>query len=109
VRAIGGTQFALPGADTRCSLGRKNLRGKDDMSSHRAKPTQEGRYANYFEVGHNGNEILIDFGQMFNEGEKVQFHSRIITSPWHAKALLALLEESIGQYEFRFGDILDEL
>lgn len=64
----------------------------------------EGRYANYFEVGHNPFEFVLDFGQLFSEGEKV-FHTRIVTSPAYAKALLELLEESIGRYEQKFGPI----
>lgn len=68
----------------------------------------EGRYANCFEVGHNAFEFLLDFGQLFPESEKAQFHTRIITSPVYAKALLEILRESIGRYEQTFGAIPQE-
>jgi hypothetical protein len=68
----------------------------------------EGRYANYFQIGYNAFEFLIDFGQSYNEGEKAQFHTRIITSPIYAKMLLRLLRTSIEQYEQAFGAITDD-
>ncbi len=65
----------------------------------------EGRYANSFQVGHNAFEFLLDFGQVSSESEQVQFHTRIITGPVYAKALLATLQESIERYEQHFGPI----
>lgn len=65
----------------------------------------EGRYANYFKVGHNPIEFLLDFGQFYPESEKAQLHTRIITSPIYAKALLEILQESIDRYEQTFGSI----
>ena len=68
----------------------------------------EGRYANYFKVGHNPFEFLLDFGQFYPEGEQPQLHSRIITSPIYAKALLETLRESVDRYEQTFGPIHEE-
>jgi hypothetical protein len=65
----------------------------------------EGRYANYFNVGHNAFEFLLDFGQFYPEGEEPQLHTRIVTNPVYAKALLELLQESIDRYEQTFGII----
>jgi hypothetical protein len=65
----------------------------------------EGRYANYFKVGHNAIEFLFDFGQCYQESEKAQLHTRIITSPVYAKALLDTLRQSVDQYEQIFGGI----
>jgi hypothetical protein len=65
----------------------------------------EGRYANYFKVGHNAFEFLLDFGQFYPESEKAQLHSRVITSPIYAKALLETIRESINRYEQSFGPI----
>jgi hypothetical protein len=48
----------------------------------------EGRYANYFKVGHNALEFLLDFGQFYAESQRAQFHTRIITNPTYAKAFL---------------------
>ena len=68
----------------------------------------EGRYANYFKVGHNAFEFLLDFGQLYHESEKDQPHTRIITSPIYAKALLETLRESIDRHEQIFGAIPKE-
>jgi Protein of unknown function (DUF3467) len=70
----------------------------------------EGRYANYFQVGHNAFEFLLDFGQFYPEGEQEQIdiHTRIVTSPAYVKALLETLRESIGRYEQSFGAIPKE-
>ncbi len=69
------------------------------------EPDLEGRYANYFKIGYNAFEFLLDFGQLYNEGEKAQFHTRIIISPVYAKTLLRLLQDSIEQHEQAFGTI----
>jgi len=69
-------------------------------------PTQgaiEGKYANYFQIGHNAFEFLLDFGQLYSDGTQEHFHTRIVTSPSYAKELLKVLGESIGQYEATFG------
>ena len=65
----------------------------------------EGRYANYFKVGHNAFEFLFDFGQIHTEGRPAPLHTRIITTPVYAKSLLGLLQESIDQHEQIFGAI----
>ena len=64
-----------------------------------------GRYANYFTVGHNAFEFLFDFGQIHTHGRPAAAHTRIITTPVYAKSLLWLLQESIDQYEQLFGTI----
>lgn len=74
-------------------------------------PTQsgiEGKYANYFQVGHNAFEFLLDFGQMYADGTEERFHTRIVTGPSYAKELLKVLNESIEQYEATFGPDKEE-
>lgn len=68
----------------------------------------EGKYANYFQIGHNAFEFLIDFGQMYSEGTHAQFHTRIITSPSYAKELSKVLSECLHQYEMTFGSIKEQ-
>lgn len=65
----------------------------------------EGRYANYFKVGHNAFEFLLDFGQFYAESQEARLHTRIITTPIYAKAFAEILQESIDQYERTFGAI----
>lgn len=65
----------------------------------------EGRYANYFKVGHNALEFVIDFGQHYSGTEDAELYTRIVTGPCYAKSLLEILKESIEQYEKAFGII----
>jgi hypothetical protein len=69
----------------------------------------DGRYANYFEVGHSAAEFLLEFG-LYHPGDlEPRLHTRIIASPTSAKALLELLRESLERYQGAFGTIPDEL
>ena len=79
-----------------------------ESREHQETGQLEGRYANYFEVGYNAFEFLLKFGQFYPENGKPQLHTRIVTSPTYAKALLMTLRESIEQYEQAFGGISGE-
>ena len=65
----------------------------------------EGRYANYFKVGHNAFEFLLDFGQLYADSQRARLHTRIITNPVYAKALFETLGASIKRYEDAFSTI----
>lgn len=65
----------------------------------------EGRYANYFDVGHNAFEFVIDCGQSFSEMNDVVCHTRIITSPVYAAALFKTLAEGLQRYKEKYGEI----
>jgi hypothetical protein len=65
----------------------------------------EARYANYFHVGHNAFEVMLEFGQHYEGVSQPRMHTRIIAAPVYAKALLGLLETAISQYEKSFGPI----
>ena len=71
----------------------------------RQSKTLEGRYSNYFKVGHNAFEFVVDFGQFYPENGDPRLHTRIITSPIYVKSLLETLRESVEQYEQTFGAI----
>jgi hypothetical protein len=68
----------------------------------------EGRYANYFEIGHNAFEFLLDFGQLYFEDPEASLHTRIVTSPVYAKRLSGVLQQALSQYEASFGRVADE-
>lgn len=70
--------------------------------------TLEGRYANYFEVGYNAFEFILDFGQLYAAGEKPKIHTRIVTSPAYLKTFLETLGNSLDQCERGFGEIRKE-
>lgn len=65
----------------------------------------EGRYTNFFQVGYNAVEFLLDFGQYFDETKDGSIHTRIVTNPRYAKELLNVLQESVERYEKSFGSI----
>jgi hypothetical protein len=77
------------------------IEGEQDEASGRP----EGQYANYLEVGHNAFEFVMDFGQFFPSTGIPQFHTRIITSPPHARAMLVTLQEALDRYQQAFGPI----
>lgn len=66
-------------------------------------------YVNYFEMGHNPFEFLIDFGQYHpgaDEGDGVTaIHSRIALAPPYAKMLSDLLARSVREHEVEYGPI----
>lgn len=69
------------------------------------KNTLEGKYANYFKVGHNAFEFVFDFGQYYSETQAAELYTRIITSPMYAKTLAEMLHQAIEKYEEKYGPI----
>jgi hypothetical protein len=82
------------------------------MPNQRRQPNRPvraplARYTNYFEVGHNPYEFLIDFGQLQPETSGVVLHTRIAVGPTHAKLLATMLRNAVSQYETDNGPIAD--
>lgn len=67
----------------------------------------EGRYANYFKIGYNAFELVIQCGQCYAETEIPKLHTRIVTSPAYGKALLKILGDCLEEYEKTYGIIKD--
>ena len=65
------------------------------------------RYSNYFEVGHNAYEFLVDFGQYQPDASEVVLHTRIAVGPALAKLLHGMLRNAIAEYELQNGAIVD--
>lgn len=59
-------------------------------------------YANYFEVGHTAFEFVMDFGESYAT-RTPRCHTRIVTSPTYALALLTTLRKALDDYEALFG------
>jgi hypothetical protein len=76
-----------------------------NVQVYRGKEKIEGKYANFFKVGHNAFEFVIDFGQFYSGNDDAELYTRIITSPFYAKKLLGTLRESIDQFEQIHGII----
>jgi hypothetical protein len=64
-----------------------------------------GKYANYFKVGHNAFEFILEFAQLYSEPSVEKVHTRIVTSPAYVRELLGVLQDSVDQYERTFGVI----
>ena len=62
----------------------------------------KGLYANSFEVGYTAFEFVIDFSQTYT-GKSSESHTRIVTSPIYARALLTTLGHAVDEYAERFG------
>ena len=68
----------------------------------------EGRYVNYFEIGHNACEFILDFGQLYAEDPEAGIHTRIVTNPAYARELVAVLNDALSQYEQSYGKLPDQ-
>jgi hypothetical protein len=64
-------------------------------------------YSNYFRVGFNSVEFLLDFGRQFEDRE-ARLYQRIITAPAHAKEISLLLAQAVRNFETKFGSIRSE-
>lgn len=67
-------------------------------------------YANVCNVSSSREEVTLLFGtnQTWHTGQSeftVKLSDRVIVSPFAAKRLLALLQNVVGQYEDRFGEL----
>ncbi len=80
----------------------------DDHAAFDEARQPEGRYANYFQIGHNAFEFVIEFGQLYPQHASPQLHTRIVTGPAYAKMLSHLLQDAIAQYERAFGTLPSE-
>jgi len=78
---------------------------RDEARECVAGDDSEARYANYFHVGHNAFEVMLEFGQYNKGASQPRMHTRIVAAPVYAKALLGLLEAAIAEYEKAFGPI----
>ncbi len=65
----------------------------------------ESKYANYFNVGHNAFEFLMEFAQLYSGQGRERVHTRIVTSPAYAKEFFEVLGEAVHAYERSFGPI----
>lgn len=64
-----------------------------------------GSYVNLTLVNHTETEFVLDFIYIQPLEPRATVRSRIISSPKHAKRLLAALQENVARYEARWGAI----
>jgi hypothetical protein len=76
-----------------------NLHSVISMSHDSESPQESGkpigRYANYFEIGHNDYDFVLDFAHFYVGNGPARFHTRIICNVSCARQLLKKLEKSI--------------
>ena len=65
----------------------------------------EGIYSNLAIITHSPAEFIIDFTRVLPGVPKAKVHARVIMTAQHAKLLLRALEDNIGKFETKFGEI----
>jgi len=65
----------------------------------------KSNYTNYFEIGFNAHEVILNCGQFYAGDEKPFIHTRLLTSPAYAEALLELLRDTLDQRKRSLGDV----
>jgi hypothetical protein len=65
----------------------------------------EGIYSNLAIITHSPAEFIIDFTRVLPGVPKAKVHARVIMTAQHAKLLLRALEDNIGKFEMKFGEI----
>ena len=67
--------------------------------------TAQGSYVNMAMVNHTEGEFTLDFIYVQPQAPKAKVRARVISSPKHTKRLLAALQDSIRQFEAKYGTI----
>ena len=62
-----------------------------------------GTYSNMMQVGHTGEEFVLDFMNITGGAGIVA--SRVIVSPAHMKRIVAALQDNLSKYEAQFGKV----
>lgn len=55
-------------------------------------------YANYFRIGHNANEFILECCQAYDGGEEISLAQRVVFTPTSARELHVLLGNSLIQH-----------
>ena len=65
----------------------------------------QGVFANLALIAHTPTEFVLDFAQIMPGLQQANVVSRIVVTPDQAKKILGALQNNIGQYEKKFGEI----
>ena len=65
----------------------------------------EGIYSNLAIITHSNAEFVFDFTRILPGVPKAKVHARIVMTPVHAKLLLNAINDNIGKYEQKYGEI----
>jgi hypothetical protein len=70
-------------------------------------PTRLGVYTNVARVSHTLDEFTLEFGVKVSD-KLAGLHTKLISSPSHAKRLLKALAQNIHRYEQTYGPIQEQ-
>ena len=65
----------------------------------------QGVYSNSMMINHTREEFVIDFINLFPPEGVV--NARVIVSPGHLKRMIRALQDNLGRYENRFGQVIE--
>jgi len=65
----------------------------------------EAVYSNFAIINHSPSEIVVDFARLLPNMPKARVYARVVMTPLNAKLLLRALEENLGKYEAKFGEV----
>jgi len=68
-------------------------------------PELEAIYANLAVIRHSPSEVVLDFVRQMPDQPRAKVYARIVMTPMNAKLLLRALEQNLGAYEEKFGEI----
>lgn len=89
----------------------KSVRSVQERDRPAADEVVAALYVNYFEMGHNPFEFLVDLGQFYPGGDgedgQTAIHSRIALAPPYAKMMSDLLARMVREHEAEFGPIAE--
>lgn len=65
----------------------------------------EAVYSNFAIINHSPSEIVIDFARLLPGVPKAKVHARVLLTPLSAKLLLRALQENLGKFEEKYGEV----
>jgi len=65
----------------------------------------QGIYSNLAVISHSAAEMIIDFARVLPGVPKAKVYSRIVMTPFHAKALYKALGDNLEKFEKQHGAI----
>ena len=65
----------------------------------------EAVYSNIAVIMHSPSEIVVDFARVLPGAPNAKVLTRVVMTPLNAKLLLKALQENIGKYEEKFGEV----
>jgi hypothetical protein len=69
------------------------------------KEISDGIYSNVLFVNFNNAEFVLDFARIMPAVSEAKIHARIVLTPQHCKRFMRLLEDNVGKYEEKYGEI----